>query len=226
MTDSNAYHASDADGRTLDPDAIVRTNYAFQHHDESFDRTVSFRPASIDRDLGRVHTWLNYEHVVAFWDLDRSLPAVYDHLTEKLATEHLTPYIGYIDHVPMSYWELYWPSEFELSAYYDARPTDRAAHLLVGPPEYVQQGYSRALLRAMGQMIFSNPETTRAVVEPDVDNDVVIHVLEQCGFEARKEFYFEEADKDALLMVCDRESFESALLSETTATATNGSTNE
>ncbi|WP_330633411.1 GNAT family N-acetyltransferase [Halocatena halophila] len=225
MTDSDSFHDARTDSRTLDPDATVRSNYVFQRHDESFDRTISFRPASIDRDLGRVHTWLNYEHVVAFWDLDRSLPAVYDHLADKLSAAHLTPYIGYIDHVPMSYWEVYWPSEFELSAYYDARPTDRAAHLLVGPPEYVHKGYSRALLRAMGRMIFSNPDTKRAVVEPDVENDVVIHVLEQCGFEARTEFYFEEADKDALLMVCDQESFESALRSGSTATGTNGSTN-
>jgi len=49
-------------------------------------------------------------------------------------------------------------------------------------------------------------------------NDVVVHFVEQCGFEARKEFYFEEADKDALLMVCEREAFEEALLTGSPAT--------
>ena len=33
-----------------------------------------------------------------------------------------------------------------------------------------------------------------------------------------KEFYFEEADKDALLMVCERKAFEEALLTDSPAT--------
>jgi hypothetical protein len=49
-------------------------------------------------------------------------------------------------------------------------------------------------------------------------NDVIVHPMEQCGFEARKEFYFEEANRDALLMVCEREAFEEALLTDSPAT--------
>lgn len=209
---------------TLGPDATIRSNYVFQRYDRTIERTISFRPATMERDLGRLHTWLGYDHVTAFWDLDLSLPAFRDHLAEKLAEDHLTPYIGYIDHVPMSYWELYWPSEYELDAYYDADPADRAAHLLIGPPEYVNNGYAKALFRAMGIMLFTHPETERVVGEPDAENEVVIHILEQCGFEARNEFYFEEAEKDALLMVCERDRFEEALLADSPATLAQGPT--
>ena len=45
-------------------------------------------------------------------------------------------------------------------------------------------------------------------------NDVIVHPMEQCGFEARKEFYFEEANRDALLMICERKAFEEALLTD------------
>jgi len=197
--------------RTLGPEATIRSNYAFQRYDREIERTVSFRPATMERDLGRLHTWLGYDHVAEFWELDLPLPEFRDHLAGKLAEDNLTPYIGYIDHVPMSYWEIYWPSEYELDDYYDARPGDRAGHLLSGPPEYVQMGYARALWRVMGTMLFSHPETERVVGEPEADNEVVIHLLKECGFEARKEFYFEEADKDALLMVCEQDAFEDAL---------------
>jgi len=209
--------------RTLDPGALVRSNYAFQRYDRKIDRTVSFRPVRMDRDLGRLHTWLGYDHVAEFWSLDMPLPAFRDHLAGKLAEDNLTPYIGYIDHVPMSYWEIYWPGEYELDDYYDAKPGDRAGHLLVGPSEYIQSGYARALWRAMGTMVFSHPGTERIVGEPEANNDVVIHLLEECGFEARKEFHFEEADKDALLMICDRETFEETMLGGSPSTLAHSS---
>ncbi|AQL44525.1 GNAT family N-acetyltransferase [Halorientalis sp. IM1011] len=209
---------------TLGPDATIRSNYAFQRYDRAIERTVSVRPATMDRDLGRLHAWLGYDHVAEFWNLDLPLPAFRDHLAGKLAEEHLTPYVGYIDHVPMSYWELYWPAEYELDAYYDAEPGDRAGHLLVGPPEYVGNGYAKALFRAIARMMFSHPETNRIVGEPDVDNDVVIHLLKQFGFEAHHEFYFEEAEKDALLMICERDDFEDALSEDTNAGIGHGRT--
>jgi RimJ/RimL family protein N-acetyltransferase len=203
---------SDDDARTLGPATTVRSNYSYQRYDRATDTTVSFRPATMERDLGRLHAWLGYDHVTEFWDLDLPLPAFRDHLAEKLAADDLTPSVGYVDHVPVSYWEFYWPSEYELDAYYDARPGDRAAHLLVGPPEYVGEGYAAALLRTALEMAFDHPETDRVVGEPDADNEPVRRLMRGFGFEAREEFYFEEADKDAVLMVCRREDFEASPL--------------
>lgn len=218
--------ASSEPARTLGPDVTIRSDYVFQRYDREIERTISFRPAAMDRDLGRLHAWLGYDHVTEFWSLDLPLPAFRDHLAGKLAEAHLTPMIGYLDHVPMSYWEVYWPSEYELDAYYDAEPGDRAGHLLIGPPEYVQNGYAKALWRAMGCMVFANPGTDRVVGEPDVDNEVVIHLLEECGFEPVREFYFEEADKDALLMVCEQETFEETMLADSPGTLAPGATDD
>nr|WP_193788102.1 GNAT family N-acetyltransferase [Haloferax larsenii] len=219
QTNGSSDRTADSDDvtPTLGPDVTIRSNYVFQRYDQTIDRTISFRPATMERDLGRLHKWLGYDHVTEFWELDLPLPAFRDHFAEKLAEDHLTPFIGYIDHVPVSYWEVYWPSEYELDDYYDADPGDRAAHLLVGPPEYVGNGYAKALFRAMGLMLFSHPETDRVVGEPDVENDVVINILKQCGFEPHKEFYFEEADKDALLLMCEYDDFEAALLDDSPA---------
>ncbi len=186
----------------------IRTTYDHHVYDGCIDRTISFRPATRERDLGRLHRWLNREHVLPYWELDEPLPAFARAFEGKLADEHLVPYVGCLDHVPMSYWEAYWAAEDTLANHYDACPTDRGLHLLIGPPEYLGKGYAEPLLREMTALQFAHPDTERVVAEPDARNDRAIAVFEACGFEPRFEFEFPEEEKDALLVVCERDRFE------------------
>ncbi|MEM4780635.1 MAG: GNAT family N-acetyltransferase [Halalkalicoccus sp.] len=186
----------------------IRTEYDHHVYDDRIDRTISFRPATADRDLGRLHRWLNAEHVLPYWALDEPLPAFERALSGKLDDEHLTPYVGCLDHVPMSYWEAYWAGEDPLANHYEARPSDRGIHLLIGPPEYLGQGYAAPLLREMTALQFVHPEVERVVAEPDARNGRAIAVFEDCGFEPRFAFEFPEEDKEALLVTCDRDRFE------------------
>ncbi|UPM42008.1 GNAT family N-acetyltransferase [Halocatena salina] len=180
--------------------------YDYRTYDPTLNRTIAFRKATMDRDLERLHAWFNAEHVLPYWQLNEPLPAVRAAVAEKLDDEHLTPYIGYLDHVPMSYWECYWVGGDELAEYCDTEPADQGIHLLIGPEEYLGRGYAIPLVRAVTEMQFSHPETDRILTEPDIRNDAVIHVFERCGFEPRREI--ELPEKDALLMVCDRDRFQ------------------
>ncbi|WP_224268757.1 GNAT family N-acetyltransferase [Haloprofundus salinisoli] len=198
-------------GRTLDPAATVSAPYDYQRYDPSIDRMVSFRPATMVADLGRLHRWLNSEHVLPYWRLNHSLPRFRAALDEKLADDHLTPYVGSLDHVPMSYFERYWAADDPLAAHYDAEPADQGIHLLIGPPEYLGHGYAPALLRAMTALAFRHPETDRVVAEPDARNERAIRVFERCGYEPVREFEFPEEEKTALLVVCERDRFESTV---------------
>ena len=200
------------------PDPIIAAQYDYQTYDQRIDRTVSFRRATLERDLGRLHEWLGSDHVKPYWDLDLPLSTFRDRLTEKLVDDHLTPYIGHLDYVPMSYWECYWTADDDVANHYDAEPADQGVHLLIGPEEYLGRGYALPLLRAVVAMQFRHPETDRIVAEPDARNETVIHIFERCGFEARNEFHFEEAEKDAVLMVCDQERFEASCRGDATAT--------
>jgi acetyl CoA:N6-hydroxylysine acetyl transferase len=202
------------------PDATIAAEYDYQNHDRSIEKTVSLRQATLERDLGRLHTWLGGDHVKPYWQLDLPLPAFRDRLAEKLADGHLTPYIGCLDYVPMSYWECYWAAEDGVANYYDADPTDQGVHLLIGPEEYLGNGYALVLLRAVVAMQFRYPETERVIAEPDARNERAIHVFEQCEFTPRKEFHFDEAEKDALLLVCEREQFEADELTDATVAPT------
>jgi RimJ/RimL family protein N-acetyltransferase len=198
-------------------DAIVTADYDYRTYDRSIDRTISLRQATLERDLGRLHAWLGSDHVQPYWQLDLPLPQFRDRLAAKLDDDHLTPYVGCLDHVPMSYWECYWAVDDDVANHYDARATDQGVHLLLGPEAYLGHGYAAPLLRAVVAMQFRQPETERVVAEPDARNDRAIHVFEQCGFEPRREFHFDEADKDAVLLICERERFESDVLADPAA---------
>ncbi|MFC4436305.1 MULTISPECIES: GNAT family N-acetyltransferase [Natrialbaceae] len=204
------------------PDATIAADYDYQTVDRRIDRTISLRRASLERDLGRLHAWLGSEHVKPYWQLDLPLPAFRDRLEAKLADDHLTPYVGCLDHVPMSYWECYWAAEDDVANHYDAEPTDQGVHLLIGPEEYLGRGYALPLLRAVVAMQFRHLETDRVIAEPDARNERAIGVFEDCGFEPRGEFRFDEAEKDALLLVCERDRFESEILADPTAAPTTG----
>lgn len=204
------------------PNATIARDYDYQTYDQAIDRTISLRQASMERDFGRLYRWLGSDHVKPYWQLDLPLPAFRETFREKLADDHLTPYVGCLDHAPMSYWECYWAVEDDVANHYDAEPTDQGVHLLIGPEEYLGQGYAVPLMRAVVGIQFRHPETDCVVAEPDARNERVIHVFEQCGFEPRREFRFDEAEKDAVLMVCERERFETDVLVDATAAPRTG----
>ncbi|MFB1063420.1 GNAT family N-acetyltransferase [Natrinema sp. H-ect4] len=168
---------------------------------------IGFREVDLGRDLGRLHQWLNQSHVLPYWTQDDPLPKVRDTITERAANEDQTLYIGYLDHVPMSYWETYWAVEDRVARYYDADLADQGIHLLIGPPEYLGHSHAKPLIETMLAFQFQHPETQRVVVEPDVRNEKVIHIFEKCGFKHHKQIQLD--DKRAQLMICRRETFES-----------------
>ncbi len=200
--------------------SIVAADCSYRRRVESIDRTVSFRPVEIGPDLERLHAWLGRDHVQPYWELAAPLPVFRRTLVEKLADEHMTPYVGRLDGVPMSYWERYWPADDPLADQYEASESDQGIHLLIGPDEYLGNGYASALLRGIVDMAFRHDETDRVVAEPDVRNDAALATFQSAGFERRDTFYFPAEGKEAALMVCERERFERAYAPGRTTDAT------
>jgi RimJ/RimL family protein N-acetyltransferase len=195
---------------TRDALSLLSDDCEYRRPAPGVDRTVSFRPVDLRRDLERLHAWLTSEHVRPSWEMGAPLPEFRRTLADRLADDHVTPYVGRIDGVPMSYFERYWATDDPLADHYDARGGDQGIHLLIGPEEYLGRGYGTALLRAMTDLAFGHPGTDRVVAEPDARNDAALAAFERVGFERRGEFYFPHEGKDAALMVCERDRFESA----------------
>ncbi|SFS41384.1 GNAT family N-acetyltransferase [Halostagnicola kamekurae] len=188
------------------PRERISSEYSYFTTEAAIGKSIGFREVDIERDLGRLHTWLNSEHVLPYWEQNDPLPVVRDTIRERATDPNQTLYIGYLDHTPMSYWESYWADEDRIGDYYDARPADQGFHLLIGPEEYLGKGYATPLVRAMVAFQFRHAETDRIVTEPDVRNDRAIRVFEKSGFDPVREV--DLPDKTGLLMICERDGFE------------------
>jgi RimJ/RimL family protein N-acetyltransferase len=124
-------------------------------------------------------------------------------LRAAAAEDHQQVLIGSVDGEPVSYWECYWAARDPLARHYPAEPADQGVHLLIGPPERTGRGLGRQLLQAVvAWQLGREPATRRVVAEPDVRNQRMIHVFQQCGF--RRAGELELPDKRAALMLHER----------------------
>ncbi|SEI01899.1 Protein N-acetyltransferase, RimJ/RimL family [Halobacillus karajensis] len=177
----------------------------FKVYDKTIQRAIGFREAT-SKDVELVHKWMNEEHVYPFWNLNISFGRFKDHFQKALADTHQTLYLGMIDDEVMSYWESYWVQGDVLEKFYTAEAEDQGVHLLIGEKDFLGAGYALPLLRAMVRFQFQHAPTTKVVAEPDIRNEKMIHIFEQCGFTPVAPVTL--PDKEALLMFCKREDFE------------------
>ncbi len=184
---------------------ITTPEIVYRSYDPAIAQEISFRPVSLEQDLARIHDWMNQPHVIPFWKLNFSQDKMKAHLEKALADTHQTLYIGLLNGVPMSYWESYWATEDIVGNYYPVDANDQGIHLLIGPPEFLGQGYALPLLRAMTAFQFQQPATQKVVTEPDIRNHKMIHIFKRCGFSFQKAI--DLPDKQGAFMVCDRAEF-------------------
>jgi acetyl CoA:N6-hydroxylysine acetyl transferase len=178
----------------------------YEFLDEEIGKKISFRKVEFERDVEMIHIWMTEEHVHPFWNLNIPLGEFREHLKKALKDDHHTLYIGFLDDVPMSYWEAYWVKGDVLEKTYDVAPHDQGVHLLIGDKSYLGKGYSLPLLREMVRLQFQDERTEKVMAEPDIRNEKMIHVFTKCGFKRIEQI--ELPDKTGLLMKCERGEFE------------------
>jgi RimJ/RimL family protein N-acetyltransferase len=146
---------------------------------------------------------MNEPEVARFWKMPWPRERIASYLRQQDRSTHSTPYLGELDGVPMSYWELYRADLDPLARHYAARDHDAGLHMLLGPAECRGRGLAVGLLRAVSTwQLDADPRATRVVGEPDVDNVRTIRVAELAGF--RRITDIDLPDKRAALMVRDR----------------------
>ncbi len=184
---------------TLD---LRRCRFTLDH--EAFSGEFSLRPLDLDGDLDLVHSWMNDPEVARYWRKPWPLDRIASYLREQLRSRHLDPYLGVLDGLPMSYWEIYRADLDPLAQYYEAREHDAGVHMLLGPAECRGRGLAVDLFRAVSTwQLEADPRAARVVAEPDVENERVIRALERAGF--RRVTDLDLPNKRAALMVRDRE---------------------
>ncbi|MEU9195800.1 GNAT family N-acetyltransferase [Streptomyces hundungensis] len=171
--------------------------------------SLTFRPLDPLRDAELVHSWVTHPKA-AFWLMgDAKLQDVEREYMAITAHPHHHALIGLHEGEPAFLMEHYDPRHVELVGLYEPLPGDVGMHFLVAPTEAPLHGFTRAVITAVMEELFSDPANERVVVEPDVDNKAVHALNEAVGFEIAGRIA--KPEKDAYLSFCTREQFRSAL---------------
>jgi RimJ/RimL family protein N-acetyltransferase len=156
-----------------------------------------------EQHLDLLHSWMNDPEVARFWKMPWPRDQIASYLDRQNSSTHSTPYLGALDGVPMSYWELYRADLDPLAQYYSTHEHDAGVHMLLGPAQYRGQGLAVALLRVVSTwQLDADPRATRVVGEPDINNVRTIRAAELAGF--RRITDIDLPNKRAALMVRDR----------------------
>ena len=169
------------------------------------DRRLWARPVLPEHDTDLVRAWHHKPHVIEFWAMAWPRDWIHDYLVRQVEDPARSPYLGFVDDVPVGYIEVYDPARDVLGGYAPILPGDLGAHVLIGEEEHLGR-YSVALGRAVVRFLFRRPDVRRIVGEPDVRNQNFLSLLAFLGF--RKHSEIDLPDKRAAFMVCERADFE------------------
>lgn len=188
-----------------DPAPLLADLAAHVEIEPATGRRLWARPAFPEHDTDLLHAWMHKPHVVEFWDMAWPVDWIRDYLARQVDDPGRTPYLGFVDDVPVGYIEVYDPARDVLGAHAPVRPGDLGAHVLIGEEEYLGR-YSVAIGRAVARFLLARPGVLRLVGEPDVRNENFLSLLAFLGF--RRECEVDMPDKRAAFMVCERADFE------------------
>ncbi len=174
---------------------------------------VALEPLDLARHLDLLHAWVTHPRS-AFWQMQGA--TVDDVRTEYAAIEadpHHAALIGTVDGVPAFLVEHYDPAHSDLAGHLVNADGYVGMHVLVAPPAddaAPVRGYTDAVFAAVMADLFTDPDVTRVVVEPDVRNDAIRAKNVAAGFVELHPI--ELPSKTAMLSTCSREAFAASRL--------------
>ncbi|WP_327368050.1 GNAT family N-acetyltransferase [Streptomyces sp. NBC_01217] len=164
--------------------------------------TVRLVPVDPAADLDVIHGWVTEERA-RFWGMGgasrEEVLETYEFL-DSLTTHHA--YLAVREGVPVALFQTYEPAADPIADCYDVQPGDFGVHLLIGPGDTAEHGYTGALLSVLITYVFSDPAHLRVVVEPDVRNEKAVARMVRAGFELGPEI--DKPEKRARLAFLSR----------------------
>jgi AacA4 family aminoglycoside N(6')-acetyltransferase len=139
------------------------------------------------RDLPMLHDWLNRPHIVEWWGGEGKRPTLDDvyaqYMPRVLAEDGVTPYIAMLHQVPVAYAQSYvalgcgggwWEDETD--------PGVRGIDQSIADPQLLGKGLGTRLVRALVEMLFSDPRVTKIQTDPAPTNLRAIRCYRKAGF--------------------------------------------
>jgi RimJ/RimL family protein N-acetyltransferase len=157
-------------------------------------------------DATLLHGWLTHPKSVFWQMLDAEVRDVAAYFDRIALAPHHEAYMGLWDGVPAYLVERYDLAHDPLGKVYDVEPGDVGMHFLVAPTDRPVHGFTLAVIVTVMELLFSDAETRRVVVEPDVRNRAVHALNVAVGFRVVRTVTL--PDKQALFSVCTREQYQ------------------
>jgi RimJ/RimL family protein N-acetyltransferase len=171
-----------------------------------------FSIGSLDpaRDSVLLHGWVTHPKA-AYWMMQECSVAEVVAEYERIAAHpHHDAFLGSFRGSPAFLAERYDPAHRELVGIFDASPGDVGMHFLCAPTDTPVHGFTLGVITTVMAWLFASPSTRRVVVEPDVRNTAVHALNAAVGFTVLGPVA--KPEKEALLSICTRASFEAAVL--------------
>jgi AacA4 family aminoglycoside N(6')-acetyltransferase len=176
------------------------------------ENTVTLRLMT-EYDLPMLHDWLNRPHIVEWWGGEEERPTLDEvrehYLPRVLAQESVTPYIAMLGDEPIGYAQSYvalgsgdgwWEEETD--------PGVRGIDQSLANPTQLNKGLGTKLVRALTDLLFSDPSVTKIQTDPAPGNHRAIRCYEKAGFVQEK--VITTPDGQAVYMVRSRQAYERA----------------
>jgi hypothetical protein len=179
------------------------TDTVFTRTDEHLG-TFALRPVDPFRDAELLLGWLTHPKSVFWMMQNAALPDVEREFLDIAARPRHDAFLGLHEGTPAFLVERYDPAD-ELGEAHAALPGDVGMHFLCAPTATPLHGFTRAVLTTVMELLFSDPEVQRVVVEPDVRNTGVHALNAAVGFRVEKTISLPE--KDAFLSLCTRDDY-------------------
>jgi acetyl CoA:N6-hydroxylysine acetyl transferase len=178
-------------------------------------RVYRLRQVRYPDDMPLLHKWMNTEHVIPQWQLNKSLVDLSVYYEKMLSDDHHRLYLVGIDGEWLGYTEIYEGKRDRLGRYYDGDPDDLGWHLLFGELSAFGKGYLRAVIRMLSYFIFENSNAKKIVGEPDHTVKPYEMVVKDLCYEAQRLIPMPE--KTAMLYYCHKETFLAKFPKQTSA---------
>ncbi|MFR9676976.1 GNAT family N-acetyltransferase [Streptomyces sp. TR06-5] len=166
--------------------------------------TFAVRRVDPTGDAPLLHRWLTHPKS-AFWMMqDAERADVEREFREIAARPGHDAYLGLHEGTPSFLVERYDPAD-ELGDVHETLPGDVGMHFLCAPTDTPLHGFSLAVITTVMDLLFSDPDVRRVVVEPDIRNTAVHALNEAVGFRVLGTVSLPE--KDAYLSTCTRDDY-------------------
>ena len=156
-----------------------------------------------DRDLARLHDWLNRPHVAEWWEGAVSFDHVREYFTADIANPVIDPMLACLDGEPVGYVQVYRVMGADPEWWQDETdPGARGIDQFLANADQLNQGLGSRMVREFVARIFADPAVTKIQTDPSPRNGRAIRAYEKAGF--RRVAEVDTPDGPAILMRIER----------------------